>query len=80
MVKAFIMVKIGADEPRGWAQAIKDKLHKVQGVEEIYSVFGRYDLIVVIEVENVDAVAMIIHDEIRSIQGVENTETFVVHK
>lgn len=78
MVTAFIMVKVGTGELMSWIKTIREKVEQVQGVKEVYSVLGRYDIIARVETKSIDELASIVVDSIRAIPGVIATETFLV--
>lgn len=78
MVTAFIMVKVGTGELMAWLKAVKERVSKVQGVKEVYSILGRYDIIARVEAKSVDELTNIVVDGIRSVPGVLATETFLV--
>lgn len=80
MVTAFIMVKVGGGDYQSWVFTIKEKLEKLPEVVETTCVFGRYDVIVKVEVESLPELTRLVGDKIRSIPGVETTETFVAHE
>jgi DNA-binding Lrp family transcriptional regulator len=78
MVTAFIAVKIGTGEHLSWVKMIRESIEKVSGVKEVYSVLGRFDLIVKVQAKSVEELANIVVDGIRSIEGVTTTETFLI--
>ncbi|MFQ5711473.1 MAG: Lrp/AsnC family transcriptional regulator [Candidatus Geothermarchaeales archaeon] len=79
MVVAFVMVRIGPGEYLDWMRTVKERVAEVPEVTEVYSVFGRYDLIIKVEAESIDGVGSIVDDKIRPIAGVVSTETFIAH-
>lgn len=75
MIHAFIMIKTSPEIPD---DTIKYDIENAKGVLEVYKIFGRFDLIVKVEVgELIDELDDIV-DVIRSTQGVKSTETFIV--
>jgi DNA-binding Lrp family transcriptional regulator len=78
MVTAFVAVKVGTGELLSWVKTVRESVAKVEGVKEVYSTLGRYDLIVKVEAKSVEELANIVIDGIRSIEGVVGTETFLV--
>ena len=79
MVTAFVMINVGV----GWLRKVyprttyKEKFKKLNGVKEVYLIFGRYDLMVHLEAETTDEILRIVDDEIRNIPGIMSTETFM---
>jgi len=78
MVTAFVAVKVGTGELLSWVKTVRENIAKVEGVKEVYSTLGRFDLIVKVEAKSVEELANIVVDGIRSIEGVVQTETFLV--
>lgn len=75
MIHAFIMIKTS---PEISDDTIKYDIKNAKGVLEVYKIFGRFDLIVKVEVgEFIDELDDLV-DVIRSTQGVNSTETFIV--
>ncbi len=71
MVTAIILLK--ADR-----QAINDvaeSLASVDGVSEVYSVGGRYDLVAIVRVAHNDDLAELVTGRLRRIDGITETET-----
>jgi Lrp/AsnC family transcriptional regulator for asnA, asnC and gidA len=78
MVTAFVAVKVGTGELLSWVKTVRESIAKVEGVKEVYSTLGRFDLIAKVEAKSVEELANIVVDGIRSIEGVIGTETFLV--
>jgi len=78
MVVAFIMIKVGTGELMAWLKSVKEKVSKVHGVKEVYSILGRYDIMAKVEAKSVEELTNIVVDGIRSVPGVLTTETFLV--
>ncbi|MFB6133382.1 MAG: Lrp/AsnC family transcriptional regulator [Halanaeroarchaeum sp.] len=73
MVTAYILIKANTGE----ADRLLDDITTLDGVIEGHIVAGDVDLIAKIEVESPEAVKDLAADEIQSIEGVENTETYI---
>lgn len=80
MVTAFIMLKIGPGEYQSSIFTIKKNLEKLPEVIEACPVFGRYDMIVKVNVKSLTELTRLVGDKIRSMDCVVNTETFVAHQ
>lgn len=74
------MIKVGAGEYFGVEKTIKEKISKIPGVTRVDSIFGRFDIIVEIEVKEPRELGHIVTDKIKSIPSVVSTETFVCHE
>lgn len=76
MVTAIILIKAKRTSVSDVAQKMVD----ISGVSEVYSVSGRYDLIAIIRVKSNDDLAALVTDKMRSIEGIEHTETMLAFK
>jgi DNA-binding Lrp family transcriptional regulator len=76
--KAFVLIKVGTGTHLNFAKSTKEEIAKIEGVTEVYGVFGRYDIIAKIETPTLEHLSSVIADKIRSISGVISTETLVV--
>jgi DNA-binding Lrp family transcriptional regulator len=61
-------------------QMIVEKLAKYKQVEEIHILFGEWDLIAKLNVENPDAAGTFVMEHIRSLKEVQLTSTLIVAK
>jgi DNA-binding Lrp family transcriptional regulator len=71
MVIGFVMISVTPPN----VKRVYNELSKVAEIVELNALFGEYDLMVKIEAENVDELAKIVIDKIRTIQGVSDTRT-----
>jgi len=61
----------------GKVKSVLEALRKTKGVRYAYGVFGRYDVVVMIEAENLNELTSIVVNDIASIDGVASTETLI---
>jgi len=79
MARGFVFVEV---KP-GKEKSIMEKIFNLEEVREVHFVPGKSDILVVLEVEkglvtpHPEKILNIVIDEIRSIRGVRDTETFV---
>lgn len=78
MIAAFVLIKVGTGEHLNFAKSAKEEMMKIKGVTKVYGVFGRFDLIVLIEASNLEEISRIITDKIRAIPGVLSTESLII--
>lgn len=71
MAIAMAMLKVDHRRVTGVAERILD----LPNVREVYSVSGRFDLLVVIECESVDLIEFTITDHLLKIEGIVDSET-----
>jgi DNA-binding Lrp family transcriptional regulator len=72
-VHAVVLVQCDIEEIGEAAQAIAD----VEGVSEVYSVAGEFDLVAIVRVSGHDELAKVIPGGISKVEGVVRTETLI---
>jgi DNA-binding Lrp family transcriptional regulator len=77
MMRAFITVKIGSSEHLGCLKTIKEEIEKIPGVTRVDTIFGRYDIIVELEIKDLKELSRLVTDRIRAIPNVLSTETLI---
>ena len=77
MIMAFVLIRVGAGEHLSFMRSVKEEIAKIKGVKKVYEVFGRYDLIVLIEAPTLEELSATITDKIRAIEGVQSTESLI---
>jgi len=73
MITGLVLVKLGA----GKETSALAKIKKVTGVAHVSAVFGRWDLVLDMESEDLPSLSNVVVHEIRPITGVISTETLV---
>ncbi len=76
MVSAVVLLSIG----RGAVNQVAGQLIEIEGVEEVFSVAGRYDLVAFLRVPDNEAMANIVTDRIQKISNITDTETLLAFK
>ena len=71
MAICFVLIKV---EPHK-DYIVFNKLAKINKVVELHPLFGQFDLIVKLEVDDIDQLEDIVLNKIRVLEGVANTET-----
>ena len=74
--KAFVFINTDA----GIEKLLHEEIESLDGVKEVYDLYGEYDMIVIVEGETDKDVAKIISWELRKIKGIRSTNTMVVAK
>lgn len=59
---------------------VAQKLTAINGVSEVYSVSGNYDLVAIARVPTNDALAELVTDRFVEIDGIETTDTMLAFK
>ena len=73
MVTAIVLL----DTKRGKVNEVADTLAALDGITEVHSVAGRVDLVAMIRVPENEALAALVTNEIRQVQGITDTETLI---
>lgn len=73
MVTGLVLVRLAAGKENTALQKIKE----TKGVSHVSAVFGRWDLVVDIEAEDLAMMTNVVVHKIRAIPGVFSTETLV---
>jgi DNA-binding Lrp family transcriptional regulator len=72
-IHAVVLVQCEIDEISEAAQAIAD----IDGVTEVYSVAGEFDLVAIVRVADHDSLATVIPGGIAKVDGIVRTETLI---
>ncbi len=73
MVTAVVLLEVEKDK----VNEIAEGLSNLEGVREVYSVAGRYDLVATIWVKDHDAVAHVVTDQMLKVDGITKSETLI---
>lgn len=73
MLTAIVLLKTD----RGKVNEVAEALVELEGVHEVHSVAGRYDLVVIARVRKQDDLADLVTDQIRMIDGITDSETLI---
>jgi len=76
MISAIVLLTAERDKINKVAEAIAD----VDGVSEVYSVAGRYDLAAIVRVKDNDDLANVVTERIRKVAGITSSETLIAFR
>ena len=76
MVTAVVLVTTESERVAEAAQAML----KIEGVTEVYSVTGPYDLVVMVRIPDFERMAQIVPEKLAQVPGVARTETMVAFR
>jgi DNA-binding Lrp family transcriptional regulator len=76
MVNAIVLLNIA----RARVGEVADKLAAMEGISEVYSVAGRFDLVVMVRVKNNEALADIVTNKMQKLDAIEATETLIAFR
>ena len=76
MIAAVVLIRaVPGDIP-----ALARRLAGVEGIAEVYSVSGEYDLVAIIRVAEYERVAEVVTEEIAQMEGIERTYTLTAFR
>jgi DNA-binding Lrp family transcriptional regulator len=73
MVTAIVLLNVA----RARVGEVADKLAATEGITEVYSVAGRYDLVALVRVRTNEELADVVTNRMQRIEGIESTETLI---
>jgi DNA-binding Lrp family transcriptional regulator len=76
MITAIVLINAETDKINTLATQLVD----IDGVQEVYSVAGRYDLAVIVRVAENDKLAEVISDKARHLDGILSSETLIAFR
>ena len=76
MVTSIILIH--AERTR--VNTVAEQLIEIEGISEVYSVSGQYDLVAIARVKNNDEVANLVTNRMYGIEGIVKTETMLAFK
>jgi len=76
MGTALVLLKVKRDQ----VHAVAEELVDLDGITEVYSVSGRFDLAVVVRVEDNDSMEKLVTEQIRCVEGIIKSETLIAFR
>ena len=76
LVKAYMVIKLAMSN----VQNVIDKLKEFKEIKQISHLAGIYDLMLEVETENIEIINDLLVDKIDMIDGILDTNTFIVLK
>ncbi len=76
MVTTVVLLNVAGDRINEIAQQILD----IEGVTEVYSVAGRYDLVVVVRTKGTEELAEVVTSRMLKVQGITHSETLTAFR
>ena len=76
MVTAFVLMNI----ERGQLKAVSEGLLKIDGIAEVYSVAGPFDLVAIVRVKEHNQLDDLVNEHLAAVEGIESTETLIAFR
>ena len=76
MVSAVVLLTV----ERARINQVAETLAGMQGVSEVYSVGGRYDLVAIIRVKDNETLAELVTNRMLLVEGITNSETLIAFR
>src|SRR5512147_2503926 len=76
MVTALVLLKVARDKVNSVAETLAD----MDGITEVDSVAGRYDLTVIIRVRDNDQLAELVTNHMLKVEGILKSETLIAFR
>jgi DNA-binding Lrp family transcriptional regulator len=76
MVSAIVLLNVA----RNKINAVAEKMAEMEGISEVFSVAGEYDLAAIIRVKDNDGLAELVTNRMLKIEGITKSETLIAFK
>jgi DNA-binding Lrp family transcriptional regulator len=76
MVNGIVLLKV----EWGAINEVAQQLAELQGISEVYSVGGRYDLVALLRVQDNDGLARLVTEQMLQIPGITDSETLIAFR
>lgn len=76
MVSTVVLINVEPDKINTIAQAIAD----IDGISEVFSVAGRFDLVAIVRVKNNEHMAEVVTERMLEIPGIIRSETLIAFR
>ncbi|SHM05479.1 Lrp/AsnC family transcriptional regulator [Vreelandella subglaciescola] len=60
---------------KGQVKSVAERLADVEGISEVYSTCGRYDLVAIARTRDFESLAELVTERLNAVEGVSDTET-----
>ncbi len=74
MTKTFVLI----NTETGVEPLLQEEIKQLEGVKEVYQLFGEYDILAVVEENSDSDVQKTVSWELRKIKGIRGTNTMIV--
>lgn len=76
MVSSVVLLNVA----RGQVNQVAAALAELDGISEVYSVGGRFDLVAIVRVKNNDELASLVTEKMLKVTGITHSETLIAFR
>ena len=76
MVNAVVLINV----EKGHTEVVAQALTETEGISEVYSVAGRYDLVAIVRVREHEQLAKLVASAVQNVPSLSKTETLIAFK
>ncbi len=76
MVSAIVLLNVERD----LINDVAEQIIEIEGVSEVYSIAGRFDLVAIIRVKDNEGLADVVTNQMLKIKGIINSETLIAFR
>ena len=76
MITAVVLIQTGRDK----VNVVGEELAGIEGIVEVYSVSGRFDLVTLIRLETNEELAELMTEKITKVEGIVDTESMIAFR
>jgi len=76
MVNAIVLLNVQSDR----INQVAEELAALDGISEVYSVAGQYDLVALVRARNDEQVASLVTEELLRVEGLLSSETLIAFR
>ncbi len=76
MITAVVLIQTERDK----VNSVGERLAEIDGIVEVYSVSGRFDLVAIIRLGNNEQLAELMTEKITQVEGITDTESMIAFR
>lgn len=73
MTTAIVLINV----QRAKLKSVAEKIAEIEGVTEVYTVAGEFDLVAMLKINDVTQMSKILTDKLTSVEGITHTRTLL---
>lgn len=76
MVSSIVLLQVA----HGRINEVAEKLAEIEGISEVFSVAGRYDLVAILRVPDNETLAELVTEKMLQVEGITDSETLIAFR